>query len=322
VKTVNRLIDNEINSGTLMEIVGANQDGMKEAPIIPMMKINDALLPFKMHAISGIGEDDLPHSHDYYEITWITKGAGKLCADLKEYTLDENTVYFIRPNQVHQLFLSSDAEGFIISFNDSFLNLGAHEFDMTSHIGLFQLFSNLQVLTFQDEIITDVREIVTKMMREFENDYSFKVQLLKRYLKIFLIHVSRQLERGVQTAEQSRENDLIKRFMELLEKKFKEKKMVADYAAELSITPNYLNGIIKKVTGFCAGYHIRQRVVLEAKRLGRYSDAGMKEIAYSLGFEDSSHFSKFFKAVAGMNFSDFKKGGLIYPLYPQQELTA
>ena len=110
--------------------------------------------------------------------------------------------------------------------------------------------------------------------------------------------------------------------MESLEKKFKEKKMVADYAAELFITPNYLNGIIKKMTGFSAGYHIRQRVVLEAKRLGRYSDAGMKEIAYSLGFEDSSHFSKFFKAVAGMNFSDFKKERLPYLSFPLQGQTA
>jgi AraC family transcriptional activator of pobA len=300
---------------------------MKEAPIIPMMKFNDALIPFKMHLISSLREEhednyDLPHSHDYYEITWITKGAGKLCADLKEYNLEENTIYFIRPNQVHRLVLSTDAEGYIISFNDSFLNLGAHEFDMTSHIGLFQLFSNLQVLSFQNEIVTDIREIVTKMMKEFQNNYSFKAQMLKRYFKIFLIYVSRQLETGVQTAEQSRENDLVKKFMDLLEKKFKEKKMVADYAAELFITPNYLNGIIKKITGFSAGYHIRQRVVLEAKRLGRYSDAGMKEIAYSLGFEDSSHFSKFFKAVAGMNFSDFKKGGISYPLYSQQGLTA
>jgi hypothetical protein len=41
--------------------------------------------------------------------------------------------------------------------------------------------------------------------------------------------------------------------------------------------PNYLNRIVKKNTGFSAGHHIRQRVVLEAKRMGRYSDAGMKE---------------------------------------------
>ena len=108
----------------------------------------------------------------------------------------------------------------------------------------------------------------------------------------------------------------------VIKKKFKTKKMVADYAEELFITPNYLNGIVKKTTGFSAGHHIRQRVVLEAKRMCRYSDAGMKEIAYDLGFIDSSHFSKFFKAVSGMNFSDFKKEALSYTLLSQQGLTA
>ena len=175
-----------------------------------------------------------------------------------------------------------------------------------------------QIASAQSKIAhVDVSEIMTKMLKEFENDYSFKAELLKRYFKIFLIYVSRQFENRQQYADQSRETELTRSFMELLEKKFKEKKMVAEYAAELYITPNYLNGIVKKHTGFSAGYHIRQRVVLEAKRLGRYSDAGMKEIAYSLGFVDSSHFSKFFKAVSGMNFTDFKKEGLSYSLFPQ-----
>ena len=97
--------------------------------------------------------------------------------------------------------------------------------------------------------------------------------------------------------------------MELLDKNFKEKKMVAEYAAQLLVTPNYLNRIIKNITGFSAGHHIRQRIVLEAKRLGLYTAAGMKEIAYKLGFIDSAHFSKFFKTYAGLNFSEFKKGG-------------
>ena len=91
--------------------------------------------------------------------------------------------------------------------------------------------------------------------------------------------------------------------------------MVAEYAQKLLVTPNYLNGIIKKNTGYSAGHHIRQRVVLEAKRMSRYSDAAMKEIAYNLGFADISHFSKFFKTEAGTNFSDFKKEGSNISLY-------
>src|SRR4030095_2999629 len=146
-------------------------------------------------------------------------------------------------------------------------------------------------------------------------EFSYGSELLKRYFKIILIYLTRRLaEENFQSTERSREAELVKCFMDLLEKNFREKKMVFEYAAQLSVTPNYLNGIIKKNTGFSAGHHIRQRVVLEAKRLGWYSDAGMKEIAYSLGFEDSSHFSKFFKAVAGMNFSEFKRGAVIIPL--------
>ena len=102
--------------------------------------------------------------------------------------------------------------------------------------------------------------------------------------------------------------------MELLDKNFKEKKMVAEYAAQLLVTPNYLNRIVKKNTGFSAGHHIRQRIVLEAKRMGRYSGAAMKEIAYNLGFMDLAHFSRFFKTFGGANFSDFKRGASIVPM--------
>ncbi len=291
------------------------------------MKFEDAGLPFKIYTISNFREEqqenfDVAHSHDYYEVTWITNGSGKLFSDLREYSLDEDSLYFIKPNQPHRLSLNGDAQGFMLAFKDSFFNLGAHEFDLTCQASLFQLFSYLQVLPVQKEMVTDMMEIMIKMVKEFKNEFAFKAQLLRRYFKIFLIYVSRLFETGEQSIHHSREAELTKSFMELLEKNFKEKKMVADYADELYITPNYLNGIVKKNTGFSAGHHIRQRVVLEAKRMCRYSDAGMKEIAYNLGFLDSSHFSKFFKAVSGMNFSDFKKEGLSYFLLLEQGLTA
>jgi AraC family transcriptional activator of pobA len=152
------------------------------------------------------------------------------------------------------------------------------------------------------------------MIKEFGNRYSYRMELLKRYFKIFLIYLTRTLDENFPSTEQSRETELVKSFMELLDKNFKEKKMVAEYAAQLLVTPNYLNRIVKKITGFSAGHQIRQRVVLEAKRMGRYSDAGMKEIAYNLGFLDSAHFSRFFKTFGRINFSEFKKGALIVPL--------
>ena len=65
--------------------------------------------------------------------------------------------------------------------------------------------------------------------------------------------------------------------------------------------------MIKKNTGHSAGYHIRQRIILEVKRMVTFAGAPTKEVAYALGFSDMAHFSRFFKQNAGLNFSDFKK---------------
>jgi AraC family transcriptional activator of pobA len=300
---------------------------MKQAPIIPMLKFQNSGLPFKIQTIkSQIEEQDDPnassHCHDHYELIWVISGAGAVRIDLKEYAVGHNHLYWVAPRVVHQLRTNADAEGYILSFADSFLKLADHEFDSVSPMKLCQFFSKCVVVEIQKEATPEIREIVMKMVNEFSNEYSFRTQILRRYFKIFLIYLIRHFENGLSFVKQTREIELAKSFMELLDKHFKEKKMVADYASLLLVTPNYLNGIVKKNTGFSAGHLIRQRVVLEAKRMGRYSDAGMKEIAYSLGFSDSAHFSKFFKTVAGTNFTDFKKEGVGYSLFPDRGLTA
>jgi AraC family transcriptional activator of pobA len=300
---------------------------MKQAPIIPLLQFKNTGLPFKVQTIKSLLEEqdernESPHSHNYYEMIWIITGKGNLYADLQEYAIENNMFFCLRPGQAHQFQTDSNAEGFVFSFTDSFFSMSEHEFDWTYQASPFQLFSQCQVIRIQNEMEADMTEIVMKMIKEFDNQYSFRTQLLRRYFKIFLIYLTRQFEEDLLAVRRTRETELVKSFMDMLERNFKEKKMVADYAAQLSVTPNYLNGIVKKNTGFSAGHIIRQRVVLEAKRLGRYSDAGMKEIAYNLGFSDSAHFSKFFKTVSGINFTDFKKEGHSYSMFSQRGLTA
>ena len=104
-----------------------------------------------------------------------------------------------------------------------------------------------------------------------------------------------------------KEKELVSRFVEHLNKDFATKKLVSDYADDLCISPNYLNTIIKKVTGFPASHHIQQCIIREAKCRALHSGAMMKEIAYDLGFNDLAHFSKFFKNYSGSSFSSFMK---------------
>jgi AraC family transcriptional activator of pobA len=292
---------------------------MKQASIIPILKFDNAGLPFKIQTIQEIAEqrDELcesAHSHDYYEIIWVISGKGTVLVDLKQHAIEDNMIFALKPNQAHQFPMDADMAGFVFSFTDAFFNMGEHEFDISCQSGLYQLFNECQPLRVNTAIEKEARDISLKLMAEYVNQYPFRTLLLTRYFKIFLILLTRQLEESVERVGQSRERELANRFMELFDKNFREEKMVSAYATQMSVTANYLNRIVKKHTGHSAGHHIRQRVVLEAKRMARYSDSGMKEIAYELGFLDSAHFSRFFKSVAGTNFTDFKKETLNFSI--------
>ena len=293
---------------------------MKEAPIIPILKFKNGAFPFKIQTIKNFIEEqdeihEGPHSHNYYEMIWLTKGSGKLYVDMQEYAVGNNTIFCARPNQTHQFKSEGNMEGFVFSFTDSFFRINEYDFDLAAQNAFLQLFTEGRTIKITAEEEEDFKVIILKMMREFENQYAHRVELLKGYFKIFLFCLTRRLNENLQSSEKSREADLVKSFMELLDKHFKEKKMVAEYAGQLLVTPNYLNRVVKKITGISAGHHIRERVVLEAKRMGRYSGAGMKEIAYDLGFLDIAHFSRFFKTFGGANFSEFKKGASVVPMH-------
>ena len=254
---------------------------MKEAPIIPILKFQSQALPFKVQTLKHFAEEqddvnETPHSHNYYEMVWVVRGGGALHVDMQEYAISNNTLFCIKPNQAHQFQPEEETDGFVFSFTDSFFRMDECDFTWAFQANLLQHFSEGRPIGITYEMEVDMKEIVLKMIKEVESRYSNRMELLKRYFKIFLIYLTRTLEENLQSTEQSRETELVKRFMELLDKNFKEKKMVAEYAGQLLVTPNYLNRIVKKITRYSAGHHIRQRVVLEAKRMGRYSDAGMK----------------------------------------------
>lgn len=269
-------------------------------------------MPFEIHTMEWIAQNrfpqqEVPHRHSYFVIIWVKKGKGIHFIDVDRYELEEDTVYCLTPGQIHLLKAEGPVEGYVISFTAEFLSLQEDNFNLLFNTGLFYTFSHSPVIKVSPEMGEDMGGVVEKMVKEFANFFLLRAEILRGFLKIFLIYLTRQFERADPQSQQPRNIELARGFLSLLEKQFISKKMVADYAAALAVTPNYLNEVIKKVTGFPASHHIQQRIVLEAKRQAAYSDTSMKEIAWNLGFEDVAHFSKFFKNVSGASFSDFRK---------------
>jgi AraC family transcriptional activator of pobA len=250
----------------------------------------------------------------WFRFVWIREGSGSLSIDTNRFDISPNCMYFIKPGQVHAM--QGEYEGHIISFTGSLLGMDDEKFDTGYAEGLLKFFSK-QVCFLQADTTADIKETIGQMVKEHQNIDMFRPEILKRYFKILLIYLTRQFEESTDKSVQTRDIEVVRGFMRLLEKEFLLMKMVSDYAGKLFLTPNYLNQIIKKLTGHSAGYHIRQRIVLEAKREAVYSDKSMKEIAYMLGFADVCHFSKFFKKLTGTNFVNFRKNKPVVPFIPE-----
>lgn len=248
-----------------------------------------------------------PHRHQHIEIIWIRNGNGFLDIDLKRYDMGDNMLYCIVPGQLHQLEMDHTVDGYVISFPEHLMNGGNDDFELLYRSGLFHLLMRSPGMRMEPDAADEVDEIIKRLHKELYSGYILRKEIIKRYTSIFLIYLARQFDGALQVSVQTKNVRLVKNFISLVEKKYMTYKLVKQYASELAVTPNYLNEIVKRISGYSAGYHIRQRVVLEARRRAAYSDVSMKEIAYHLGFDDIAHFSKFFKTVYGKNFTDFKK---------------
>jgi len=123
-------------------------------------------------------------------------------------------------------------------------------------------------------------------------------------LNILLIHIQRLLPNAV---TETTHVSLFSAFNKLLEEDHYKTNMVKTYAKRLKIPLKALNRSVKEYTGLGAAEYIHSKTMIEAKRLLIYTKMHANEIAYTLGFEDSSYFSRFFRHRAGMSPLEFRR---------------
>jgi AraC-like DNA-binding protein len=251
---------------------------------------------------------DLPHRHEYYTILWAKKVCGQHFIDYKEYLIRPNFIFFVNPGQVHQVITYGQPEGAVIMFTNEFLSQNRISQDFIDNLGLFSCSNSTPPLQISTETSLKLTEITENLKLAFYEKGQFREEILGAYLKLFLIECNKFAPQPETDNTQILQSGriILKDFRTLVEKNFHKWHKVSDYSNGLHLTADYLNEVIKTTIGKTAKEFIQERIVLEAKRLGIHTQLATKEIAYQLGFDDPSHFSKFFKNIEQHAFSDFR----------------
>ena len=254
------------------------------------------------------GAPDDPHRHNYYTIIWPFTGSGRHIIDFREYPISPDHVFFVSPEQVHQVIVEGHPTGVVIQFTCSFLEKYSIREDFISNLRLFQNSDETPPLALNDQMRHQLKLFADNMLHAYHTPGDMKFDTIGAWLKLFLIecntHCSLNPDPNPQSAEVGR--TIVKNFKESVEKHFHQWHQVKEYADALHVTPNYLNEVIKSNIGLSAKDFIQNRLILEARRMSLFTQQSNKEIGYSLGFEDPAHFSRFYKNHTGESLQHFK----------------
>lgn len=248
-----------------------------------------------------------PHKHSFYHLVYFSKGSGKHSIDFVQFPVEAGQIYFMIPGQVHAWEFEDEPDGYIVNFSEQYIQaLVANP----RYLEQFVFFSGIaadQVINIPATHRLQVEQILETIVAEGNSTKVGKDDFARAALVQLLILVSRHAGKEPEAQQANYNSIILRNFQKLVEQHYKEKKLTKDYAAMLYVTPNHLNALSKDITGRSAGELIRDRVILEAKRLLVNAKMSIAEISDELAFADNSYFSKFFKKYTGVTPEVFRK---------------
>lgn len=252
---------------------------------------------------------------DFYSIALKRNFNARVKYGQQEYDFDGGIMFFISPGQVFRIEVEKDLSlqqsGWMLLVHPDFLwntplakTIKQYEyFDYSVHEALF--------LSEKEE--TTIGGMMQSIQREYHaNIDKFSQDIIIAQLELLLRYAERFYQRQFITRKivnhkiLDRLEDLLKEYFDSDDLMKKELPTVQYIAETLNISPTYLSGLLKALTGQSTQQHIHDKLIEKAKEKLSAAGLSVSEIAYELGFEHSQSFSKLFKSKTNLSPLEFR----------------
>lgn len=281
---------------------------MEKIPIRTIRSIPKAPEVYKNFSIREVGDllagKDMAqplHRHDFFFLLAIKKGAGTHAIDFASYEAGDNTVFLMRPGQVHQLSLKAGSMGYVMQFGPDFY--APHD---QAARQLMRKASSRNHYQFDAHQFQKLHSILTCIFQEYAEQRERYQAVIQANLGIAFIELVRHCSQCSENQANPYQQERLEEFMDLLETHIFTHKQVAHYADRMHLSPYQLNAITKATLGKTSSELINEYVLLEAKRYLLATAHPVNQIADRLGYEDISYFIRFFKKHTGYSPEAFR----------------
>lgn len=237
-------------------------------------------------------------------------GDAEFAVDFVDYSPSGNTLLFLSPYQHLKWLNGQNVQIQVLKFHGDYYCIEYHKKEVACNGLLFNNIYEKPYFPIGQSTFGEIKELLQRMEREMNNhpEDPFVDSVLRSYLQLILAISSKEKSKilpEMLTGELS--PDPISRFQPLLDEHFITERSVSFYADLFALSTNAFSKKVRYRFGKAPSQLIKERVILEAKKMLHLSYLSIKEIADQLNFEDEFYFSRYFKREAGVSPSYYRR---------------
>nr|WP_279663743.1 AraC family transcriptional regulator [Ectobacillus ponti] len=249
---------------------------------------------------------DFPlHKHDYIELNYVYHGQLHQTVGGKQITLQQGELLLLNQHIEHEIEACANEDiiiNFLIrmEFFDFIFSYIAAE-NIVSNFLLNSLYNhthNGQFLYFKVAEVTEIQELLHKMIREILQPSLFSESAIKLYMGLFMIELIKHTDKLQHQGELSRRHTLVVETFQYIEEHFREASL-SELARQLNQTHYGLSKQIKKATGHTFKELLQEKRLDKAKELLEGTNLPIASVAEQTGYDNISYFYRIFKSKYG-----------------------
>jgi AraC family transcriptional activator of pobA len=277
--------------------------------------------------ISVVDYSTIKHDVDVNELSWIldfysisikrTSNA-KMKYGQQEYDFDEGVMFFMAPGQVFGVTVDPNTNekakhtGWILLIHpDFFWNTSLAK--TIKHYEYFDYSVN-EALFLSEKEENTLYSIIENIQQEYHSNIDkFSQNIIISQIETLLNYAERYYQRQFITRKISN-HKILDSLEDVLTDYFNNEDLITKglpsvqfVAEQLNVSPSYLTGLLKVLTGQNTQQHIHEKLIEKAKEKLSTTQLSVSEIAYELGFEHPQSFSKLFKNKTNISPLDFRQ---------------
>lgn len=250
----------------------------------------------------------LHRHHALHQLLFVRRGHGVALADGRRAQYRPPAIVLIPAGTVHGFEFEPGTLGHVLSVSVDLLGGLAQR-----EPAVATLFSQPAMIEAHADDLhaTDLAQGVRMLAREFARPDAGDGLALHGWLEVLLgnlLRLTRVLPNPADPVLGQR-RQLMARFSDLLEQRFRDHQTVADFARALHVSESRLRSACLASTGQSPIQLIHARILLEAKRQLHYTDNAVREVGHALGFHDPAYFTRFFSRLTGESPRAFRRKG-------------